>query len=118
MPRLSVSGLDAHARVETPEVSKGLNVATIFGRAHVIAGWAGAVLMFAELCALILVYLRIISSSPYRVPALALLNMLILFSTFENMIAHTPVSGQLVWPLLLGLLPVMQKRQAGAVSTA
>ena len=37
---------------------------------------------------------------------LALLNTLVVFSVFDNMIAVTAVSLQLVWPLLLGLLPL------------
>lgn len=104
------SELTPRTRIDTPEVSKGLNVASIFGRAMVIAGWRGAALMFAEICGLVLLYLRLIRHSPYSMPALALLNVLIVFSTFENMIAHTPVSFQLIWPLVLSVLPNFKTR--------
>jgi hypothetical protein len=55
----------------------------------------------------ILVYLRIILKSPYGVPSLALLNTLIFFCTFDNMIAQTFLGLQLMWPLLL---PLLQRR--------
>jgi hypothetical protein len=51
----------------------------------------------------ILVYLALISKSPYRVPCLALLNALIFFCAFDNMIAITTMSLPLLWPLLLPL---------------
>lgn len=91
-------------RVKTPEVSPGLNVASIYGRAMVLEGWAGAFIMFAQFCALIAVYLRLIRNSPFRVPCLALLNCFVVFCTFANMIAFSGVILQLVWPIVLSPL--------------
>jgi hypothetical protein len=42
-----------------------------------------------------------IRNSPYRVPALALLNVLVVFCLFNNMLAAATMLPQLVWPLLL-----------------
>jgi hypothetical protein len=47
------------------------------------------------------VYLVVIFRSPYRVPCLALLNTLVVFCLFNNMIASTAMIPQLIWPLLL-----------------
>jgi hypothetical protein len=93
------------ARLATPEVGPGLNVATIFARSYLYFGWIGVLLMFYWFFTLILVYLWRISKSPYRVPCLALLNTTVFFCTFDNMIAQTFLFAQLIWPLLLPLLP-------------
>jgi hypothetical protein len=54
---------------------------------------------------LIVLYLRLIRHSPYRVPCLALLNTFIVFCTFQNMIAFSGLILQLIWPLFLGSWP-------------
>jgi hypothetical protein len=92
-------------RLAIPEISAGFNVSSIFGRSYLFFGWIGVLAMFAWFMALILVYLALILRSPYRLPCLALLNTLIVFCVFENMIAYTALLMQLVWPLLLGFLP-------------
>jgi hypothetical protein len=88
-------------RFKTEEVSPGLNVATIYGRAYALLGWTGVWLLFAELSLLILIYVRLIRYSPFRVPCLALLNMFVVFCTFHNMLSYTALLMQLVWPLFL-----------------
>ena len=97
-----LSAIDAN-RPAVPEMSRGFNVSSIFGRSYLFFGWIGVLLMFAWMMAMALSYLAVILRSPYCVPCLALLNTLIVFSVFDNMIAVTAVSLQLVWPLLLGL---------------
>ena len=92
-------------RVKTPEVSRGLNVATMYGRSYIYAGWTGCVLLFTLFASLVVVYLQLIRHSPYRVPCLALLNMFVVFCTFQNMIAFSGLILQLVWPLLLPVRP-------------
>ncbi len=86
-------------RVKPEQVSRGLTVSTIYGRAYAIARWLGATLMFASLTLLIVVYLRLIIRTPYAVPCLALLNTLVVFCAFQNMIAYTGVILQLFWPV-------------------
>jgi hypothetical protein len=93
-------------RLATPEVGPNLNVATIFARSYLYFGWAGVFAMFIYFFSFILIYLRLIRKSPYRVPCLALLNTLVIFCTFDNMIAQTFFVAQLIWPLLLPLLPL------------
>jgi hypothetical protein len=48
----------------------------------------------------IIVYLLVISRS-HRVPWLALLNTLVDFRLFNNMLVSAAIIPQLVWPLLL-----------------
>jgi oligosaccharide repeat unit polymerase len=92
-------------RRDTPEIGPGLNVATIYARSYLYFGWIGVFMMFCWFIMCILVYLRMILKSPYGVPSLALLNTLIFFCTFDNMIAQTFLVFQLIWPLLLPLFP-------------
>jgi hypothetical protein len=86
---------------EQPQVSPGLNISTVFGRSYGFFGWIGPVIMFMALSGLIIIYIILIRKSPYRVPALALLNVLVVFCIFNNMIASAAMLPQLVWPLLL-----------------
>ena len=104
-------------RLDTPQVSPGINVATIFGRAAVYAGWPGIIAMFAWFCIVVLVYLRLIRNSALAVPSLALLNTLVVFCTFENMIAHSGVFLQIVWPPLLSALFWQAPTPDGSVRT-
>jgi hypothetical protein len=92
-------------RQTTPEIGPGLNVATIYARSYLYFGWIAVFMMFYWLIMCILLYLRMILKSPYAVPSLALLNTLIFFCMFDNMIAQTFLGLQLIWPLLLPLLP-------------
>jgi hypothetical protein len=105
-------------RVLTPEVGPGLNVATLFARSYLYFGWVGLGMMFAWFLACATTYLVVIRSSPYRVPCLALLNTLVVFCCFDNMIAQTFLSFQLIWPLLLTLAPLekLENRIAARLS--
>jgi hypothetical protein len=104
-------------RRATPEIGPGLNVATIYGRSYLYFGWIGVFMMFYWLIMCILLYLWMILKSPYGVPSLALLNTLIFFCTFDNMIAQTFLGLQLIWPLLLPLLPRRIFSRLGTVRT-
>jgi hypothetical protein len=97
-------------QIKPPQVSVGLSVASLYGRSYVYQGWLGTSLLFGWLAALSLLYLRLIRDSPYRVPCLALLNTLIVFCTFQNMIAFAGLVLQLVWPLLLGGWPFFRRK--------
>jgi hypothetical protein len=85
---------------EQPNVAHGMNVSTIFGRSYGYFGWSGPVIMFTALSLFIVAYLFLISRSPYRVPCLALLNTLVVFCLFNNMLASAAMIPLLVWPLL------------------
>jgi hypothetical protein len=86
---------------DQPQISDGLNIATLFGRSYGYFGWIGPPLMFLILSVFILVYLIMTRDSIYQVPCLALLNTLVVFCLFNNMLASTAMIPQLVWPLLL-----------------
>ena len=85
---------------DQPQIAIGINIATIFGRSYGYFGWIGPVIMFITLSSFIIVYLLLILRSPYRVPCLALLNTLVVFCLFNNMLAATVLLPQLIWPLL------------------
>ena len=86
---------------EQPQVSYGLNVGTIFGRSYGFFGWVGPVILFVTLSSFVILYLLLIRRSPYRVPCLALLNTLVAFCLFNNMLASGAMLPQMIWPLLL-----------------
>jgi hypothetical protein len=86
---------------QQPQIGHGLNISTIFGRSYGYFGWTGPAIMFAVLSTFIAVYLLVIWRSPFRVPCLALLNTLVVFCLFNNMIVSAAIIPQLVWPLLL-----------------
>jgi hypothetical protein len=84
-----------------PQVAPGMNISTIFGRSYGFFGWTGPAIMFSVLSLFIVVYLLVTSRSPFRVPCLALLNTLVVFCLFNNMMVSAAIIPQLVWPLLL-----------------
>jgi hypothetical protein len=86
---------------DQPQISDGLNIATLFARSYGYFGWIGPPLMFLILSAFILVYLMMTRETIYQVPCLALLNTLVVFCLFNNMLASTAMIPQLAWPLLL-----------------
>ena len=91
-------------RIRTPEMAAGLNASTIFGASFLYLGKFGPPFMFAYLSLIVIVYLLLIRRSAFNVPCLALLNTIVVFSTFHNMIATSTLSLQLVWTFALGLL--------------
>jgi hypothetical protein len=86
---------------DQPQVALGMNISTVFGRSYGYFGWAGPAIMFTLLSTFIVAYLLVISRSPFRAPCLALLNTLVLFCLFNNMLVSAAIIPQLVWPLLL-----------------
>jgi hypothetical protein len=91
-------------RIRTPEMAAGLNASTIFGASFLYFGKFGPPFMFAYLSLIVVVYLLLIRRSAFNVPSLALLNTIVVFCTFHNMIATSTLSLQLVWTFVLGLL--------------
>jgi hypothetical protein len=102
-------------RIRTPEIAPGLNASTIFGASYVYLGQFGPPLMFAYLSLIIVVYLLLTRRSAFNVPSLALLNTIVVFCTFHNMIASSILSLQLVWTVVFGLL-VWRPARTRAVS--
>jgi hypothetical protein len=81
LSRRLLSAIDTN-RPAVPEMSRGFNVSSIFGRSYLFFGWTGVLLIFAWMMAMALSYLALILQSQYCVPCLALLNTLIVFSVF------------------------------------
>jgi len=93
--------LGAEDRVGFTQVSPALNVSTIFARSYVYAGWLGVTLVFAVFVTLLMLYVMAVSRSAYAVPAIAMLNTFVVFCVFDNMIAFTGMSLQLIWMVIL-----------------
>jgi hypothetical protein len=104
-------------RIRTPEISPGLNASTIFGASYVYLGQFGPPLMFAYLSLIVIVYLLLVRRSAFNVPSLALLNTIVVFCTFHNMIASSVLSLQLVWTVVLGWLVSRPPARRQAVGT-
>ena len=97
----SVATRDLLYSWKEPQVAKGLNISTLFGRSYGYFGWLGPVIMFAALTFFIIMYLMLCLRSPYRVPCIALLNTFVVFCLFTNMIVSTAILLPLIFPLLI-----------------
>lgn len=85
---------------EQPKVGHGMNISTIYGRAYGYFGWVGPLIMFGVLSLFIITYTFAIARSAFRVPCLALLNTLVVFCLFNNVLVSAVMAPLLVWPLL------------------
>lgn len=76
-----------------------LTASTVFGTAVGYAGLIGAIILMLALLILATVSLRIISGTPAQAVGLTLLITLLFFCFFENMIAYSPLSLQLIYAI-------------------
>lgn len=83
-----------------PQVRYGINISTLFGRSYGYFGWIGPAIMFAALSCLIAFYIRLSQISRYRIVCLAMLNTMVVFCLFNNVLASAVMAPLLVWPLL------------------
>jgi oligosaccharide repeat unit polymerase len=81
-----------------------LTVSTIYATSFTDLGWLGMCLTFIALMAVCLLYLFILrADSPFFATGVAILNTMVLFCLFDNMISFTGLSFQLVYPILLSI---------------
>lgn len=95
-------GLGAPPDRPIPEFTAHFNVSIAFGRSWIFFGWISVLFTFVVFTIAIYGYIDLMLRSPLAMPALALLNMFVVYSLFDNMIATTSIFMQLVWPVLLG----------------
>ena len=74
-----------------------LTASTVFGTAIGYAGLLGAIIMLLALLATGLFMLRVFSGTPVQAVGVTLLITMLFFCFFENMIAYSPLSLQLVF---------------------
>jgi hypothetical protein len=86
------------------EFTPHFNVSVIFSRSWLFFGWISVLSTFVVFIFAIYAYIDLIRVTPLAAPGLALLNTFVVYSLFDNMIAVTSISFQLVWPLLIGWL--------------
>ncbi|TDQ09968.1 hypothetical protein [Pedobacter metabolipauper] len=81
-----------------------LTVGTIYSGAYTDLGWLGMTLTFCSLMLIAFIYVAVIKpSNPYYTVGLAVLNTIMLFNLFDNMISFTPLSFQLLYPFIFSL---------------
>lgn len=90
-------------RTEIIQISSALNVGTVFSRSYIYAGWFGMLLMMGYLFSLTFILIKLMWKTKYFIPALALINTLIVFCIFDNMIAFDGVILQIIWLMLLSV---------------
>jgi len=99
--------IDATFGLEKPEnklIAPFLTVGTIYSTSYSYVGWIGMSITFVALMLISLLYIAILKpDSPFFVTAISILNTMILFSLFDNMIAFSGLSFQLIYPLLLSV---------------
>ncbi len=96
----TVLPLIINERPEGLQINSALNVSTVFIRSYLYFGWTGIIVMLLFLVAFPLVYLRAIRTSRYFSAGLATLTTIYLFMIFDNMLAFSPLSFQLAYPLI------------------
>ncbi len=97
---------------ENARVAPHLNASTVYAGSFAYAGWYGMGLMNLVLLGLPFLFRRLLNAeSKYYITGMALINTLYLFLIFDNMIAFSGFSFQLVYPLLFSWLdkPLMQQ---------
>ncbi len=91
-------------RNEASLIAPYLTVSTVYAISYADLGWIGMCITFFAIMAICILYLAVLkSSNPFFATGLAILNTLVLFSLFDNMISFTGLSFQLLYPLLLSL---------------
>ncbi|HVW99837.1 MAG TPA: hypothetical protein VHA52_05325, partial [Candidatus Babeliaceae bacterium] len=81
-----------------------LTVGTVYSTSYTYLGWWGMSITFLFMMGVSFCYLIIIRpQNPYFSTALAMLNTLLLFCIFDNMMNFSGMSFQLVYPILLSL---------------
>lgn len=79
-----------------------LTVSTFYAHAFATVGWVGMIIMWLFFAGTTFGYMILLrKNSDYYVTALALMNTLVLFNTFDNMYAFAGMSLQLLYPLML-----------------
>lgn len=96
-------------------VTEELTASTIYTRSYASLGWPGPAFMYLALSTLIGLYVFAIKNNPFKLPALALLNTLVFFCIFDNMIAFTGMIGQLFWPLVMPLFLSKKSPASGVI---
>ncbi len=95
------------------QVAPYLTVSTIYSKSYSQLGWFGMGFTFVALMALCLIYLLILRpANPFFATGIAILNTLVLFCLFDNMISFTGLSFQLVYPLLFSIKWKTSRHQA------
>jgi hypothetical protein len=81
-----------------------LTVSTVFAISYADLGWVGMAITFLVMMFICIAYLAVLkSTNAFFATGLAILNTLILFSLFDNMISFTGLSFQLLYPLILSI---------------
>lgn len=93
--------------VKKPEnnlIAPYLTVGTIYAGSYTGLGWVGMAVTFCFLMLIAFFYVAVLKpENPYYTVGLSVLNTIMLFNLFDNMISFTALSLQLIYPLLFTL---------------
>ncbi len=97
----SVVGID---KIYNNLIAPYLTVGTIYSGSYTNLGWIGMIITFVFLMGILLLYVTLLKpTNPYYATGIAVLNTLVLFNLFDNMIAFTALSFQLLYPFLFSI---------------
>jgi hypothetical protein len=88
-------------RLSNNLIAPYLTVGTLYSGPYTNLGWIGMGITFVVLMSICLVYVVVLKpDNPYYATGIAILNTLVLFNLFDNMISFTALSFQLLYPFL------------------
>jgi hypothetical protein len=91
-------------KLDNNQIAPYLTVGTIYSGSYSGLGWVGMTITFCFLMAVAFFYVAVLKpDNPYYTVGLSILNTIMLFNLFDNMISFTALSLQLVYPLLFTL---------------
>jgi hypothetical protein len=106
-------------RGENKLIAPYLTVSTIYATSFTELGWLGMAFTFIALMAICLLYLLLLRPvNPFYATGIAILNTMVLFCLFDNMISFTGLSFQLLYPLLFSLKWNRRKVPAPPIETS
>ena len=88
-------------KVEPDLIVEWSNVGSVFSKVYCTLGWLGMIIIFLFLMIIISFYLLLLNKrSTFYVTGVAILNTFVIFNFFDNMIAFSGLSLQLIFPLI------------------
>ncbi|TGA99815.1 oligosaccharide repeat unit polymerase [Sporolactobacillus shoreae] len=85
------------------QISPLLTAGTVYSKSFVYLKWVGLVLMFLFIIVVNMIILFILRKSVFLIPALAILDTIMIFNLFQNMLIYSGLSFQLIYPLIIQL---------------
>lgn len=90
---------------EATLITPSLTVSTAFSEAYTFLGWIGIIALFIYWILMVFVYIIVMpKSSAYFITGISVLNTITVLNFFDNMMVFSPLSFQLIYPILFMLI--------------